>query len=840
LFAEAFGHYVKHAPEEQLLEYVDTYGSELAPLIPALADRIPDLPPTRATDSDSQRALLFAAVSGLLARLSQHDPVVLVLDDLQWADKGSLAMLRHLAASDLGGRLLVLGTYRDSELSRSHPFLNTLAALRRVRHISRIALTGLDEAEVLALMEASAGLVLGDQAVRLAHTVYLETDGNPFFASEVLRDLRESGAIYEDATGHWVARDRLDQVNLPESVREVIAARVGRLGDRSGRILSLAAVIGRDFDLDLLAGSTEIPFEDLLDTLEAAAAASLVVELDGPAGNFTFAHALIQLTLYEDLGPTRRARVHRTVAEALEQICAGRPGYRVGELARHWLNATQPIDLSKAITYARQAGDAALSGLAPAQALGLYTQALDLYAQTDQLDPMLALDLAIGIGTSQRQTGDPAYRLGLLAAARRAAQLEATDRLVAAVLASDRGFFGDTGVVDEEKLEILGLALERLPPKSREKALVQATLCSELNLGSSLEHRKALADEAISIAKDSGDDVTIVRVLNQVFLSLNVPSLLEESLERSADALTRAERIGDPVLLLWATLWRAEAAVRAGDIGEVDRCIGFVELSAEQLGQPTLNWVVGYTRAWRAQISGSPDQADELASRALQIGQDSGEPDAHLFWDIQVMNGNWQHGTMNAAIDAIGRRVAASPRIRSLTAALALANAEVGRMDEVRRLLAEFEALEFILPMDLSWTTGMVRYAAAATECRDPRFAGPIFDQLKPWSAQFSCLGSLTSEGPVSHYLGGLAIVLGRYSEAESYFVHASAMSKRMGSKFFAAQTDLYWGRLLAERQAPGDTEKARDLLTRACAHGAAYGYTNIEGRARADLESLS
>ena len=253
LFAEAIGHYVTHAPEDQLLAHIEAHGSELMRLVPALASRIRDLPPSKATDSDTERYLLFAAVVGLLAKVSQHQPIVLVLDDLQWADKGSLLLLRHLGAAEQAMRVLILGVYRDSEVSQSHPLLETLAALHRQSNVARIELAGLDDSGVLSFMEAAAGQTLDDAGVGLAHAVYRETDGNPFFVSEVLRHLSETGAIYQDATGRWTAEDSLEQMVLPDSVRVVIGARVGRLGAEAGRVLSLAAVIGRDFDLDLLA-----------------------------------------------------------------------------------------------------------------------------------------------------------------------------------------------------------------------------------------------------------------------------------------------------------------------------------------------------------------------------------------------------------------------------------------------------------------------------------------------------------------------------------------------------------------------------------------------------------
>jgi len=183
LFAEALGHYVTHAPQAELEAHVAVHGSELSRLVPALASRVRDLPPTNATDSDTERFLLFGAVVGLLTMVGEDRPVVVVLDDLQWSDKGSLLLLRHLASSDTPLRLLVVGTYRDSELASAHALVDTLAALRRQSGVSRIDLVGLDDTGVMELMEAAAGHALDDSGVGLAHAIYRETDGNPFFVA---------------------------------------------------------------------------------------------------------------------------------------------------------------------------------------------------------------------------------------------------------------------------------------------------------------------------------------------------------------------------------------------------------------------------------------------------------------------------------------------------------------------------------------------------------------------------------------------------------------------------------------------------------------------------------
>jgi class 3 adenylate cyclase len=840
LFAEALGHLIAHAPEDQLLAHVEVHGSELVRLAPALATRIAGLPLSKAADADSERFLLFAAVVGLLATVSAHQPVVIVIDDLQWADEGSLLLLRHLAAAEQGMRVQILGAYRDSELTRSHPLVETLAALHRQSSFYRMDLAGLDDNGVVSLLEAIAGYTLDDAAVNIAHAVYRETDGNPFFVNEILRHLSETGAIFQDLTGRWIAKDDAESMPLPESVREVIGARVGRLGDRAEKVLSLAAVIGRDFDFHLLAMASARSEEELLDILDASAAAGLVREMVETQGHYSFAHALIQHTLYEDLGPTRRARAHRVVAQALEDLCGDRPGVRIGELARHWSSASQPIDLNRAIGYSRQAADAALSALAPADAFHYYARALDLYAQIDEPDPILGIDLEIGLGTAQRQTGDPAFRDTLLAAARRAVIVGDTGRLVAAALANDRGFYSAVGAMDAEKVEILETAAEMLSADSSERALVLATLCSELAHGSPLDRRQALADEAVAIAESLGDDAVVVRVLNHLHVALQVPSLLELSLSRTADALIRAERIGDPVQMFWAAQWRAEASARAGDIEEMNRCIAINEAIAEQLDQPLFTWDYTFVSSLPAQIAGETDRAEQLATAALEIGTDCGQPDAAIIFGAQLMIVSGQRGTMSDLAPLIEEMATKTPDISPwlFGSLLAKAHVEGDRIEDARRILERFAAADFDLPLDQTWLTGMVDFADAAIECRDPKYAGPLFDRLAPWASQLPATGG-SALGPVSHYLGGLATVLGRYDEADAYFAQSAAMCDRMRATFFAARTDLLWGRLLATRKEPGDTGRARELFMKAHTVAKVNGYGTVERRTTAALQGL-
>ncbi len=319
-------HVVEHAPQELLARHVKRHGGELSRLGRELSERVPDLPDPQTSDPETERFLLFNAVAGLLGEVASDVPLCVVLDDLHWADAQSLALLKHLLRTMEQGSLQLIATFRDSELGKDHPLTAVLADLRRLNGVQRIALHGLGADEVAQLVTAVAGHELEQDGIELAAQIATETDGNPFFVGEILLGLSESGALsFDEAAGRW-SIDASAEIALPESVREVIERRVERLGEKSQEALRLAAVIGREFDIELLSAIVEIDESVLLDRLEAAAAASVLSESSERVGRFRFVHALINETLYEGLGATRRARMHQRVAQALEEALRRGPG----------------------------------------------------------------------------------------------------------------------------------------------------------------------------------------------------------------------------------------------------------------------------------------------------------------------------------------------------------------------------------------------------------------------------------------------------------------------------------------------------------------------------------
>ena len=243
----------------------------------ALARLAPDIGvgTDRVADPEMERLLLLEGITQLLAAASREAPILIVLDDLQWADIASLQLLRQLIGSSTPMAVTVACTYRPTDIARGDPLTKLLSEVHRQAGVTRIALAGLDDNDLVELIAAAAGHELDDQGVGLAHAVRRETDGNPFFATEILRHLGESGGIVLGSDGRWTVAETLDQLSLPTSVRDVVGRRVERLGDEALRVLCLASVIGREFDINILAEVADVEEDTLLDLIDAAVGAAV-------------------------------------------------------------------------------------------------------------------------------------------------------------------------------------------------------------------------------------------------------------------------------------------------------------------------------------------------------------------------------------------------------------------------------------------------------------------------------------------------------------------------------------------------------------------------------------
>ena len=723
-------------------------------------------------------------------------------------------------------RVLVLGTYRDSDISRGDALSEALAALWRAPGVDRMVLDGLDDRGVLAMLEAAAGYELDDDVASLAQALRRDTDGNPFFAREILRHLAETGAIFRDEQGRWQANFDLSDARLPASVREVVGQRVARLGDDAQHVLATAAVVGRDFDLDVLARLTDRSEDDLLDIFDEAIAAAVIAEVPGESERFTFAHGLIQRTLYEDLGAARRGRLHRRVAEALEEVCGATGGDRVGELARHWAAATAPVQASKAIDYARLAGDRALNALAPDEAIGWYSQALDMLGRDPDTDT-LRCDLLIGLGTAQLRAGVPAHRQNLLDAAGIARRAGDTDRLVAAAIANHRGV-SFVGEVDTERVEVLTAALDALgTADTTTRVLLLATLVIELTYSGDFQRIAALSDEAVTLARQLGDPATLVHALN-AHVALRLPETLADRLESTIEAVTLADKLGDPWRQFHAHRQRVEAAVESGDRVARDRNIVACHEIATRINDPFLRSTDAAHRAIQVLLDGDPGRSEILADEAFAMSTEYEDPDALTIYGAQLLNVRIHQGRAGELVDLVAEGVAERPELPVLRAALARAYHDADRDEEARALLDESAAVQFDdFPRGEFWliTTSVWAQLAAELGANEP--AALLYERLAPWSGQIPSANVAVTE-PIDHCLGELAALLGRVTEADAHFAAAEATARAFGAPFFIARTLLERARLDVEHDA--DVVHAR--VAEALAIATRHGYARLEREA--------
>ena len=556
------------------------------------------------------------------------------------------------------------------------------------------------------------------------------------------------------------------------------------------------------------------------------------------------------------LGATRRARAHRRVAEAIEAIGGDDLEGRVGELAYQWSHATQPVDAAKVISYTRRAADGALAALAPDDAVRYFTQALEFVALQGDADPRLGVDLLLGLGAAQRQAGIAASRETYLEAANRAREIGAIDRLVAAALGNTRGFFSASGVIDTDKVAVLEATLEAIPKEDgAERALLLATLCSEISFGSPFERRRSLADEARAMARRLGDSVTILHVLIHIDDPLQVPSTLDERRADATEARSLAEKLGDPEALYLTGSSSQVNAMQAGDFELATTCLDTMRALSARLRQPTLVWMTAFKEAGAALMAGDAGQAEQIATDAFRIGSDSGQPDAFTIYGSQLMYARSQQGRLGELVPIIDRAVIENPGIPAFRPVLALAHLEAGN-DATAHVMLDWAAADRFawLPLDFAWMMAMSTYAQVAVDLRARGPAQILHDLLVPYCRQVPFIGTL-GFSPVSLSLGGLASVLGRYDEAEAHLTQATELTGRGGMKHFAsayatglgadARRSRWSGRWRPGTVVPGagtgSGSRRRVPQDRAAGHGRAVAIplSRRAGRRRCRLRSV-
>jgi DNA-binding SARP family transcriptional activator/class 3 adenylate cyclase len=611
-FVEALGHYVACCPPAELAVQVNPRRAQLAAIVPELEDTRA----TRATaglGAEQERFRLFDAVSSLLADAAHLRPLVLFLDDLHWADQPSLLLLRHLARSAKDAPLMILGTYRPVEVGDEHPFAEALAELRRSRTVERLSLSGLDEPEVAELIAGRAG----QQAPRgFVRRVADRSEGNPFVIEELLHDVGAE-ADWDAAAG-----------GVPDSVKDLLLRRLRGLGDDCRQALSAAAVAGRDFELDVLERVLEQPRDRLIDLVEEAIDADVLVELtrlglvgwaidadvlvEPPqsVGRLSFSHALFRETIYEQLSATRKAAMHGRIAAAIEEAPMDRPDEHAGALAYHYRAAGE---LRKAFDYHRRAA-------AAAERVHAQETALENLAGAIVAGEMLGMTAAVEeeirdlyrarawtfemLGVPDRALADLEHALaGARAAGDRAAEMHVLNAL------GTHWHVLDPQASRRCHEEALRIAEELGDQSGRVSALnrLSLVLANELEFAEAVE----LGERALEIARGAGDELAVSRAMDSLkFAALALGDI--ERLEQLCAELERAQRKrGDLWYLQWTLCESCYVPLERCDWLQAEQRAAEALAISERIGDSNSGVVIRATSSWIARCRG--DYAGSLA-----------------------------------------------------------------------------------------------------------------------------------------------------------------------------------------------------------------------------------
>jgi DNA-binding SARP family transcriptional activator len=806
-FVEALRPYASAVGPDDLRAELDRLAPDLARLLPEL-DVVSE--PLRA-DPETERYRLFEAVSTLVEVATRGQRALLVLDDLHWAAKPTLLMLRHLIRSGRRPGALVLGTYRENELMPDHPLAALVADLQRDASATRVRIVGLDERAIAALLEALAGHALDERAAELVRVLKDETGGNPFFIREVLAHLVESGRIYRGGD-RWTTDLSPAQLEVPEELRHVIRHRVARLSDPARQALAVAAVAGPSFSLaplEAVLGEQA----GVLDGLDEAVATGLLAET-GP-GEYAFAHALVRQTLYDAHSAARRMRLHRQLGEALEPLADA--GVHVEVLAHHFTHAAADGQAPKAAAYALVAGRHATARLAYEDAaahLQRGLQALELAAAPDegrQCELLLALAEACWSSGEMNRAREASRHAAELA--ERRGEPEQLARAALSFAGPMR--FEVAAAVTQPLVDLLERALRALGDnESALRARALGRLAGALAHSAPERRRPALADQALEMAQRVGDRRALADVLATSYVATRGPDELDHRRARAEELARVAAEVGDGALAALASSWIHTDLLERGEIDQAEQERVVLDRLADTHQQRFPRFIAAMARARHAHLEGRLEDYEAVAHEALALGLEGQDETAAQAFGAQMLFLRREQGRLGELVKAIESFAGRYPEIPGWRCALAWVYAELERRPDARAALDVLARSDFSdLPRDWLWLMNIASLSEVVAFLNDADRAKRLYDPLLPYAERCLVIDAPFCQGSASRPLGLLATAMGRFDAAARHFEDAIAMNTKIRSPLWIAHTQHQYAHTLLRRDGPGDHEHARDLL---------------------------
>lgn len=813
----ALRRWIDRVDADALAAAVGPFGPELAHVFPALRDRLPDLAAGDGSESERARFRIFDLVSRFLAAVAKPAGLVVVLDDLHWADRSTLKLLEFVAADLSNARLLVVATYRDTEVGSDDPLAATLSCLARESSTRRLMLGGLSPEQCSRWLASTAP---NRDVAALGEALHRETNGNPFFVGEVAQLL--------------AAEERIESV--PHGVREVVGRRLARLGYDCRATLAVAAVSGDAIDPELL--------EHVLDGvapadhLAAAVRDRILVEAEGGRRRYRFAHALIRRVLVDDLAPSVRGQLHAHIANVLERHGTA-ADTKTTEIVYHLAAAGTDETLRKAFEHACRGADQAARGLGWEEAVRLYGIALDVGARSGLLDAAQAVELELALARALRGAGDvPAARERcerVMAACRRNPDPTAFAR-AALVFAGPLPEWGRMEPTVRAVLEEASQSAAAIDDALRARLL--ARLAGDLIATNAVEQGErifALCEEAATAARRSGASGALAIALMGTHYVTRLgmrPARPGERMPTFEEILAAAEAGGEHEYAAAVRYSRAMNLLSKGEPEAFSSEIDGLATAASASRSPDGLWLADALASLRACLQGRFAAAEEARERALATGIRMQLANALGVYVSQRIMLHALSGRLGEIAGELEVFVDAHPFGARWRPFRALARLQTGNAVDAR---AEYESMlaAGLEPAErgVMSRTYLAGLAALCVALRDREHAATLYQHIARRDDVWQMDGA-HSLGPWALFLGPLARLCGKNAAAVGHFETAIQLARRMGSPLIVARAQSRLASLMVSMKPDAaKRERIAAMLAEAGRCAAELGLADVAAR---------
>ncbi|OGN95992.1 MAG: hypothetical protein A2Z77_08170 [Chloroflexi bacterium RBG_13_51_36] len=801
-FVEALRTYAQTCDVNLLREELGSGASDVARIVSEIRERL-RIEPRPKGDPEEERYRLLQAVSDFLGSAAVAKPLLIVLEDLHSADGGTLEMLEHVARNLGDKRLLLVGTYRDIEVDRTHPLSAALAELRRLPHFGRVLLRGLNPDEVRRMLSGIAGQ---DVPWGLAEAVHRQTEGNPLFVQEVVRYLAEEGII-ERMGGRWRARsDTPVEMRIPDGLRDVIGKRLSGLSQSCNKVLSVAAVIGREFRMEVLQKVAGLSDDEIFGALEEARKAAVIEERTGAGGkvNYRFAHAFFRQTLYEETIAPKRIRLHQQVARALEEIYSNRLEQHAAELAEHFSYSSDRADLEKAVSYGEMAARRATDVYSYGEAARLLEQALKVQEVLDPDEKLKRYDLLLALGWARFYNHEYQHIMDNEAPAALALAEGAGDTgracqacLLATFAISGTGMGAAFGT--DEAMRWTEAFDRYASPNTIERAWANQALGGRKIAAGDIAGAWPLFRESALLARTLGDASAFCNIGGDYLWFCPPTAEYVEEARQIANEMIRVWDRADPFSMAYAMESVGLSFLRLGERREGEAIHRQEMESARFAGMPARQYYLPYLRGCYHVIDGQLEEAAKCHDDVLRLATEMGAPlvagvyalffgprlSGYLGWGPEGLR------RLEQWAQAVGLSVPVPAFIRAYYLVCG------GERKEVETILGEAADHYAAEPERTRHAFGaLVLLLETAVLANHTRAAEILLNLFV--GATYKTTG-LHNPTCVARHLGGAAALLGRYEDARKFYQEAIKVCTDMRFRPELALTRLQLAELLLE-----------------------------------------